>query len=423
MKKLRNYLLAVVVMLLFTCTFTGIKAEAAPAKVTGVKQTNASASSIDLEWTALLGNNLYYQVDVSTDKVTWVTKENGTSSNSAYIYGLNAGTSYYVRVCAYTKEWSTAVGNYVYDYGTWSTSVECVTAPNSKPSYLRKTASTTTTMTLKWGKVSGANAYIVEYQPTSSSSNTKKSEIATTNTVKLTKLKKNTTYRVYVYPVRRNSSKSFNAKSSSQYVTEYGLGVTPGKVTGVECDYYWQAIKEISVKYSTSSSAEGYRVEVWTANKSKDEKIASTWGNSYGADITKSVFGKHRMIKIRVRAYTENYDGKKVYGEWSSWKYVCPQPDITQMKSTKTGMKITWDKISGADRYIVYASTKQTSGYKKVATTTKTSYTVKKLNEKALKQNKTYYFYVVAQKKVGSKYYSGAAGNANYCWYMKYIYN
>ncbi|MBR3126048.1 MAG: fibronectin type III domain-containing protein [Mogibacterium sp.] len=56
-----------------------------------------------------------------------------------------------------------------------------------------------------------------------------------------------------------------------------------------------------------------------------------------------------------------------------------------------TSFKVTWKKAKSAKKYQVYVSTKKNKGFKKVATTGKTSYTVKKLNKKALKVGKKYY--------------------------------
>lgn len=45
---------------------------------------------------------------------------------------------------------------------------------------------------------------------------------------------------------------------------------------------------------------------------------------------------------------------------------------------------------------------------------------ITKCGKSKLKSGKTYYFYIAPQKKVGNKYVSGLAGNANYCWKLKY---
>lgn len=133
-----------------------------------------------------------------------------------------------------------------------------------------------------------------------------------------------------------------------------------------------------------------------------------------------SALKNHNFYKVRVRAYSLNSKNEKIYGVWSSWKYVSPQPDVTKKQKVKKGIKIKWDKINGADNYVVYVSTKKDSGYKKFQTTGKNSTTITKYGKNKLKSGKTYYFYVVAQKKVDNKYLSGKAGNATKRWSMTY---
>jgi fibronectin type 3 domain-containing protein len=86
-----------------------------------------------------------------------------------------------------------------------------------------------------------------------------------------------------------------------------------------------------------------------------------------------------------------------------------------QVKKTKTAVA-KWDTVKGATSYTIYLSTKQKSGYKKVGTTKKTSFTLKKYGKSALKKNKTYYVYVVANKKVGKTTYTS---DATYCYQFK----
>lgn len=420
MRAMKKYGISLVLMMCVAFALISVRAEAAEVgKVTEVEQTKAQSSGISLEWKALLGNSIYYEVEISQDQRTWVSISDGRTANSVYIPNLSAGSTYYVRVRAYTKTYVS--GEWIMNYGDYSDPIECVTAPSGSTAYVRKTNSTTTSMTLQWKSVNGANAYLVEYWKSSSNRNTAKVVKVKDTKTTLKKLAKNTKYNVCVYGVRQTKDGKYaSQKEQSAGKTEYRLGVTPSKATGVECSYYWQYVKQIQVNCKKIESADGYQAEVWTANKKKDTKIVSGTAQGTSINLKKSVFGKHSMVKFRVRAYTENYNGTKKYGEWSSWKYVSPQPDVTKIAKKGNGLKVTWDKISGADRYLVYASTQQKSGYKKVATVTKNTYTLTKWNKKALKNGKRYYFYVVAQKKVGGKYYSGEAGNANYCWSKEY---
>lgn len=309
----------------------------------------------------------------------------------------------------------------VNQYGDYSEIAECVTCPNSKPSSFKKTGSTTTSITFNWSKVPGANCYEVRYRKSDAPYGTQfKKKTVTSEKITLTKLSKNTEYEVYVHPARRAGSTGYMAVSESNYEKIYRAGVTPGQVKGVSVTNYYSSINEIKVECNDISSADGYQYEAWTAYKGKDTKVASSVESSGYCYLKSQAFGKKNFFKVKVRAYALTSDGKKIYGQWSAWKYVCKQPEIIRISSTSKGLKYSWDKIQGADGYDLYVSLKQQSGYKKAASTKKSSYLLSKYNNKPLKKGRTYYAFVVAYNKVGKKLYSGMAGNADKCWYIKY---
>ena len=80
-----------------------------------------------------------------------------------------------------------------------------------------------------------------------------------------------------------------------------------------------------------------------------------------------------------------------------------PSAPSIKVTAGKKKADVKWGKVTGATNYTVYYSTSKNSGYKKAGTTSGKSYTVKKL-----KPGKTYYFKVVANKKVGGKTYTSA---------------
>ena len=76
---------------------------------------------------------------------------------------------------------------------------------------------------------------------------------------------------------------------------------------------------------------------------------------------------------------------------------------LKQAKAAKTSIKIKWTKISGAAKYAVYAAKcGKSNKFKKVTTTKKAAYTIKKINKKALKKGTYYKFIVVALDKKGN---------------------
>lgn len=302
------------------------------------------------------------------------------------------------------------------EYGTPSDSIEVVTAPSAKPENLKHTGSTETSISLSWSPVAGANCYEVRYKDSSAGDDI---IVPVTDTkVTLGKLGKNSEYEVDVRPVRKSGA-GFSAVGSD-YAHLYGVPVLPGKANKPSCEYYWQNLGEIRADFESMKCSDGFQWEVWTAYQPKDKKIKAKDQGSNAAFISYKGFKKYSFFKIRVRAYCITGDGKKLPGKWSDWDYFCPQPEIIKLKSAKSGISLKWSTIKGADRYEVYASTKQKSGFKKCATTKKTSLTVKKFGKTSFKKGKTYYFYVDAYNKAGRKMYSGLAGNATDRWKIKY---
>lgn len=123
--------------------------------------------------------------------------------------------------------------------------------------------------------------------------------------------------------------------------------------------------------------------------------------------VTKPVlpekYGTYK-IKVKVKAY-----GKQDSKTSTFIYYVGPDRPEADLKAGKQQIKVSWKKINDADGYVVYRSTKKTSGFKAVKTIKKGS-TLSYTNKK-LKKGKRYYYKVRAYvnadgSKVFSKYSS-----------------
>ena len=403
--------------LLMLVTTVPVKADSSVPLVADMKQTDASTTSAGISWSCP-GSEVRFKVEMSEQMSSgyWTYKES-QSSASITLTKLGAGKVYYVRITPFKyniEGWN----KYTKVKGTTSRPLRVVTAPDSTPASLTHVKSSTDTINVKWSAVPGADTYEVEYYIDSS----KARKCVTTKTgVTLKKLAKNETYTIYVTAGRRYADGTTTAWSDND-LYKWGIPVKPSKVSGVDVTHYWQNLSEICVENSRIGCADGYQYQLYTAYKDKDSKIKTVTTSSAYTYIKTSALKKHNFYKVKVRAYALNSKNEKMYGSWSSWKYVSPQPDVTKIKNNKSkkGIQISWDKIKGANRYVVYVSTKKDSGYKKFQTTTKTGTVIKKCGKNKLKSGKNYYFYVEPQKKVGNKYVSGLAGNANYCWSLKY---
>lgn len=405
---------AIVFVMALVCG-TQAKAATAPGQVTGVKQTDAGTGSVSLKWDASLANDVDYEVHMSTSKNgTYVCKEESTYGPDTSIYGLSSGSSYWVKVRAYVTD--DADNKFI---GAWSQPIEVITNLSSDMSTIMHTKSTYTSITLKWSAVPGANTYRVEYWRAGESSSTNKQKVTSGTSIELNNLSKNTEYSVNIYPGRKTANGSY-VEYDSWGKTVYSIPVRPSKTSGLEVTHYWNSLAEMAVECDENKVADGYEWECYTAYKNRDTKIKSKSSSYNYAYLEKATLKKHYFFKVRVRAYCVDSNGNKYRSPWSSWKYVCQQPDVKSIKNSSKGQTISWDTIKGADRYALYMSTKKDSGYKKVATTKSTKKLITKFNKKKLKSGKKYYYYVVAYNKVGKKYYSGEAGNADRCWYKTY---
>ena len=70
---------------------------------------------------------------------------------------------------------------------------------------------------------------------------------------------------------------------------------------------------------------------------------------------------------------------------------------------------MSYKKVSGATKYMIYYSTKKSSGYKRLTTTNKLSYTKSKL-----KKGKKSYFKVRAYKELNKKKIYGSFSSVKY---------
>ena len=148
------------------------------------------------------------------------------------------------------------------------------------------------------------------------------------------------------------------------------------------------------VKYATSyeielSDEKGKVIKTYTVNCNNTDFVEKTFKK-----LPKDVYG------VRIRGCR---DGE--YGEWSDRSFVVKQPKA-QARNYKGAIQIKWQKLKGVSGYDIYLSKKQNSGYKKVASVNAktTLKTIKKIGKKKLTKG-TYYYYVVAKKKIGKKTY------------------
>ncbi|MCD8007467.1 MAG: fibronectin type III domain-containing protein [Clostridiales bacterium] len=265
----------------------------AQAAISSVSNTT---SGITVKWSAVSGAS-GYQIYISTSSsFSSNTSSAKTTSTSYSVTGLTSSTTYYVKVRAYSGS----------TYGAWSSkkSIKYLTA--GKISSLTNTSSG---ITVKWSKVSGASGYYI-YRKTSSGSYSKIKTITSGSTVSYTdtavKSKNGTTY---VYAVRPYSGSTLGSYTGKTTVRLTAVSISSAKNS---------ASKTITVKWGKNSKASGYQLYISTSSDfSSGTKKANYTGTSYKVtDLTKG-----KTYYVKVRAY-KTVSGTKYYSAWSSSKKV-----------------------------------------------------------------------------------------------------
>lgn len=122
-------------------------------------------------------------------------------------------------------------------------------------------------------------------------------------------------------------------------------------------------------------------------NANKKVSLPRVWGNKNGIYYVKIERGSSDVV-------AKNYTLKA--------KFYTYAPAGLKITTKKSIAKLTWTSAYDADGYEIYYKVGKSGTYKKLTSTTKTSYSYKKLAK-----GKTYYFKVRAYKKVGNTtYYS-----------------
>lgn len=210
--------------------------------------------------------------------------------------------------------------------------------------------------------------------------------------------------------------KAYDALESSQesYVTNYQ------KLLKAESDYqavlktYWKSHKvtltvkandyqSINLSWTKAKSADGYEIYRATSKTGKYQKINSV--STTSCKDTKLNTGTTYYYKVKPYAKIGAWDKTVVLGDESG--VVSAKPSLTAVTGVSTKVKtynsvmVSWKKVTGANGYEIYRSTKKNSGYKKVKTIT-ASGTIHYVDSK-LKTGTTYYYKVRAYRKIGSK--------------------
>ena len=269
-----------------------------------------------------------------------------TTSTSYIDKDVSSGRNY-----TYTVRCISADGkSFTSGYDSKGTTVKYVAAPE-----ISKLENVNGGVKISWGKVSGATKYRVYYKG-------RKGWTRMVDTTSTSYIDKDVSSgRNYTYTVRCISAdgKSFTSGYDSK-------GTTVKYVAAPEISKLENVNGGVKISWGKVSGATKYRVyykgrKGWT-------RMVDTTSTSYidkdvssGRNYTYTV----RCISADGKSFTSGYDSKG-----TTVKYVAA-PEISKLENVNGGVKITWNKVSGASKYRIYQ--KNSSDWFRVSDTTSNS--------------------------------------------------
>ena len=237
---------------------------------------------------------------------------------------------------------------------------------------------------LTWSKVKGAEKYRVYYK--GSKGWTRMVDTTSTSYID----KDVSSGKNYTYTVRCINS------SATKFTSGYnGKGKSIKYVAAPEISKVESVNGGVKISWNKPNGAEKYRIyykgsKGWT-------RLADTTSTSYtdskvssGKTYTYTV----RCISADAKRFTSGYNGKG-----KSIKYVAA-PKISKTEATYNSVKISWDKVNGAEKYRVYYKSRK--GWTRMVDTTSTSYIDNKVSS-----GKTYTYTVRCINSSATKFTSG----------------
>ena len=327
---------------------------------------SASSGKPMLTWNAVEGATSY-RIYRSTSKGSGYSLLGTTTATSYTNTGAKAGTTYYYRVKAVNDAGLSPYSNIV------SGQSKAVTPKPSAPVVKIGNSAASGKPMLTWNAVSGATSYKV-YRATSQNGTYSLLGTVTATSYTNTGAKAGTTYWYKVKAVNSAGESAYsNIVSGRATVTTLTMGhsATSGKP-----QLTWKAV----------SGAASYKVYRATSKNGAYSVINTTKALTY--TNTGAALGTTYYYKVEAL----NASGKSM--GFSAIVEGKVAPVLAVGYSSVSGKpQLTWKAVPGATEYQVYRSTQQNSGYKKINTTTSTSY----VNTGA-KAGTTYYYRIVAVK-------------------------
>ncbi|MEE0264766.1 MAG: fibronectin type III domain-containing protein, partial [Acutalibacteraceae bacterium] len=263
---------------------------------------------------------------------------------------------------------------------------------------------TTNSITLNWEKNENATGYIIYRMDRNTNGKYVRRTMIKDNQTTSYKETDLTPARSYYYQVKaylyQNGTFYYSdtviIKLATMPDTVQGLGVTAN------------AENKISIKWNKVDGADGYivyRMDYKTNNQYK--QIAAV--NNTVTRISNTNLESGRAYYYRVCAY-KDVPGIRFTGDYQTLKTATLPAAITNLRvleQSSSQITINWDKVVGANGYIIYRMDSSTNGQYKNLATVEGNANVK-YTDKNLLAGRAYYYRVRPYKNVAGKNYYGS---------------
>ena len=264
-------------------------------------------------------------------------------------------------------------------YDSKGKSVKYISAPK-----ISKTENVNGGVKISWGKSNGAEKYRVYYK--GSKGWTRMVDTTSTSYIdKDVSSGKNYTYTVRC--INSSATKFTSGYDSKGKSVKY---ISSPKITKAE-----SVDGGVKISWNKSNGAEKYRV-YYKGSKGWTRMVDTTSTSYIDKDVSsgKNYTYTVRCINSSATKFTSGYDSKG-----KSVKYIS-SPKITKAESVDGGVKISWNKSNGAEKYRVYY--KGSKGWTRMVDTTSTSYI-----DKDVSSGKNYTYTVRCINSSATKFTSG----------------
>lgn len=252
---------------------------------------------------------------------------------------------------------------------------------------------------LTWNKVSGAQGYIIyKYDDVKKTWVRDAKTNTTDNTYTVNKLNAGTAYKfavkAYITAGKEIASKSYPTVKAT---------TNPATVSGLKASS--TSANSVKLTWSKASGADGYVVYRYNTSTKKYGRIAKITANTYTDKNLKA----GTSYKYAVRAY-KTVDGKELlsttYPQLTAYTNLATVTGFKTASTSANSVKLTWNKVSGAQGYIIY---RYDTGKKTWVRISKTNTTANTYTANKLSSGKTYKFAVKAYKTISGKEVTSAS--------------